>query len=98
MARTTTTSRLHASCEAFNSLCEKCGDERKGLEGIFVVQPIKRSWTYDGPELKGQYSMQGMTAQPGRADLGWGGDASCRARKQKITKEDEATQSKAKQK
>ena len=70
-------------CEAFNSLCEKCGDKRKDLEGIFAVQPISRSWTYDGPELKGQYSMQGMTAQPGRADLGWGGDASCRARKQK---------------
>ena len=52
MARTTTTSRLHASCEAFNSLCEKCVDERKGLEGIFVMQPIKRSWTYDRPELK----------------------------------------------
>ena len=25
------------------------------LEGIFAVQPISRSWTYDGPELKGQY-------------------------------------------
>ena len=42
-------------CEAFNSLCEKCGDKRKDLEGIFAVQPIPRSWTYDGPELKGQY-------------------------------------------
>ena len=42
-------------CEAFNSLCEKCGDKRKDLEGIFAVQPISRSWTYDGPELKGQY-------------------------------------------
>ena len=42
-------------CEAFNSLCEKCGDKRKDLEEIFAVQPISRSWTYDGPELKGQY-------------------------------------------
>ena len=24
-------------------------------KGIFAVQPIPRSWTYDGPELKGQY-------------------------------------------
>ena len=42
-------------CKAFNSLCGKCKDKRKDLEGIFAVQPISRSWTYDGPELKGQY-------------------------------------------
>ena len=29
--------------------------ERKKLEGIFVVQPIPRTWKYDGPELNGQY-------------------------------------------
>ena len=44
-----------AGCEAFNSLCKKCGNKRKDLERIFAVQPIPRSWTYDGPELKGQY-------------------------------------------
>ncbi len=29
--------------------------KRKELEGVFAVQPISRTWKYEGPELNGQY-------------------------------------------
>ena len=44
-----------SSCFCFNSFCSDCMAERKKLEGIFAVQPIPRTWKYDGPELNGKY-------------------------------------------
>ena len=29
--------------------------QREKLRGVFAVQPLSRSWRYDGPELQGQY-------------------------------------------
>ena len=43
------------SCAAFCSLCPDCMAKRAELEGVFAVQPLSKTWKYDGPELKGQY-------------------------------------------
>jgi hypothetical protein len=29
--------------------------KREELKGVFAVQPLSKSWKYDGPELKGQF-------------------------------------------
>ena len=44
-----------SSCSAFSSLCPDCMAQREELEGVFAVQPLSRTWKYDGPELLGQY-------------------------------------------
>ena len=44
-----------ASCAYFNPSCDACKDKKDGLKGIFAVEPITRSWRYDGPELDGQF-------------------------------------------
>ena len=28
---------------------------REALEGVFAVEPLQRTWKYDGPELEGQF-------------------------------------------
>ena len=43
------------SCASFNPLCNNCADKREDLKGVFAVEPITRSWQYDGPELQGQF-------------------------------------------
>jgi hypothetical protein len=42
-------------CATFNPLCSDCADKREELKGVFAVEPITRSWKYDGPELQGQF-------------------------------------------
>ena len=29
--------------------------KRRDLQGVFAVEPLLRTWKYDGPELQGQY-------------------------------------------
>jgi len=29
--------------------------KRRALEGVFAVEPLPRTWKYDGPELQGQF-------------------------------------------
>jgi hypothetical protein len=43
------------SCVSFNSCCPDCMAKREELKGVFAVQPLSKSWKYDGPELKGQF-------------------------------------------
>ena len=44
-----------SSCISFNSGCPDCLSSRDELKGVFAVQPLAKSWRYDGPELQGQY-------------------------------------------
>jgi hypothetical protein len=42
-------------CATFNPLCGACQEKHEALRGIFAVEPITRSWKYEGPELEGQF-------------------------------------------
>ena len=42
-------------CISFNSGCPDCLRSRDELKGVFAVQPLTKSWRYDGRELQGQY-------------------------------------------
>ena len=42
-------------CPYFNQLCSDCADIREDLKGIFAVQPLTRSWQYEGPEIEGKF-------------------------------------------
>ena len=42
-------------CANFNPLCSACADKREELKGVFIVEAITRTWSYDGPEIQGQY-------------------------------------------
>ena len=35
--------------------CRACKAKQRELEGVFAVQPLLRTWKYDGPELQGQF-------------------------------------------
>jgi hypothetical protein len=43
------------NCATFNSLCGDCKEKREALRGIFAVEPITRSWKYEGSELEGKF-------------------------------------------
>ena len=43
------------NCSVLNETCSACMAKRRDLEGVFAVQPLARTWTYDGPELQGQF-------------------------------------------
>ncbi len=40
-------------CTTFNPLCGACKEKQVELIGVFAVEPITRSWKYEGPELDG---------------------------------------------
>ena len=42
-------------CASFTNTCSACKAKRKELEGVFAVEPLPRTWKYEGPELQGQY-------------------------------------------
>ena len=42
-------------CGEFCEECERCKTKRTELQGVFAVQPLQRTWKYDGPELEGQH-------------------------------------------
>ena len=44
-----------ANCASYNPSCGACKEKRESLKGVFAVEPITRSWRYDGPELDGQF-------------------------------------------
>ena len=43
------------SCPQYSATCEACMTKRRDLQGVFAVEPLLRTWKYDGPELQGQY-------------------------------------------
>ena len=44
-----------ADCPTHTAPCPACKEKAKALEGVFAVEPLPRTWTYDGPELQGQF-------------------------------------------
>ena len=42
-------------CASFTNTCSACKAKRKELEGVFAVEPLPRTWKYEGPELQGQF-------------------------------------------
>ena len=44
-----------ADCSIFCDICTACSANREALEGVFAVEPLQRTWQYDGPELAGQF-------------------------------------------
>ena len=45
-----------ADCHTPTLTCMACAAKRKTFEGVFAVEPLDRKWTYDGPELDGQFA------------------------------------------
>ena len=43
-----------SNCAAFCSFCLDCMANQEELKGVFAVQPISKTWKYDGPQLNGQ--------------------------------------------
>jgi hypothetical protein len=44
-----------ADCPTFTETCAACKAKRESLEGIFAIEPLTRTWKYDGPELQGKF-------------------------------------------
>ena len=44
-----------ADCHMFTDTCTACMAKREAIEGVFAVEPLPRTWKYDGPELAGQF-------------------------------------------
>ena len=44
-----------ADCPTLTETCPTCMANREALEGVFAVEPLARTWKYDGPELEGQF-------------------------------------------
>ena len=44
-----------AHCATVTETCPTCMANREALEGVFAVEPLQRTWKYDGPELEGQF-------------------------------------------
>ena len=44
-----------ADCPTLTETCRNCMANREALEGVFAVEPLARTWKYDGPELEGQF-------------------------------------------
>ena len=44
-----------ADCPILSKTCTACMANREALEGVFAVEPLQRTWKYDGPELAGQF-------------------------------------------
>ena len=51
-------------CANFNPLCSECTDKREQLKGIYAVQPITRTWRYEGPELECKFVNVSRTQLP----------------------------------
>jgi len=44
-----------ADCPVYTATCSVCMAKRRALQGVFAVEPLSRTWKYDGPELEGQF-------------------------------------------
>ena len=44
-----------AACPVHTATCSACMALRQSLQGVFAVEPVQRTWKYDGPELQGQF-------------------------------------------
>ena len=44
-----------ANCPVFVKTCTACMANRDAIEGVFAVEPLSRTWKYDGSELGGQF-------------------------------------------
>ena len=44
-----------ADCPMHTETCTACMAKREAFEGVFAVEPLPRTWKYDGPELAGQF-------------------------------------------
>ena len=44
-----------ADCPTHTATCPACKAKAKDLEGVMPVEPLPRTWKYDGPELQGQF-------------------------------------------
>ena len=44
-----------ANCPVFSKTCTACMANRDAIEGVFAVEPLSRTWKYDGSELAGQF-------------------------------------------
>jgi len=44
-----------AACAVHTATCSDCMAKRRSLEGVFAVEPLPRTWKYEGPELQGQF-------------------------------------------
>ena len=45
-----------ADCSTPTATCPACTAMLQHLEGVFAVEPIARTWKYDGPELQQQFT------------------------------------------
>ena len=45
-----------ADCSSPTADCPACTAKRQNLEGVFAVEPLTRTWKYEGPELHGQFA------------------------------------------
>ena len=43
------------ACPVYTDSCSACMGKREALRGVFAVEPLRRTWKYDGPELQGKY-------------------------------------------
>ena len=43
------------ACPVYTATCSACMAKRRALQGVFAVEPLPRTWKYDGPELEGRF-------------------------------------------
>ena len=44
-----------AACPVHTATCAACMAKRRSLQCVFAVEPLSRTWKYDGQELQGQF-------------------------------------------
>ena len=43
------------ACPVHTATCSACMAKRRALHGVFAVEPLARTWKYEGPALEGQF-------------------------------------------
>ena len=43
------------ACPVHTATCSACMAKRRALHGVLAVEPLARTWHYDGPALDGQF-------------------------------------------
>ena len=43
------------ACPVHTATCSACMAKRRALHGVFAVEPLARTWKYDGPTLESQF-------------------------------------------